>query len=65
LIQSYFFTIAIAVVLGYLASGALITTEMGAVGVSIWKLALSLSLEIGIGAAVTAFIMNKRSSAQL
>ncbi len=65
LIQSYFFTIAIAVVLGYLASGALITTEMGAAGVSIWKLALSLALEIGIGAAVTAFIMNKRSSAQL
>lgn len=63
LIQSYIFTIAIAAVLGYLASGALITSEMGAVGVSIWKLAISLAVEIGIGAAITAFFINKRSLA--
>jgi hypothetical protein len=64
LIQSYIFTITIAALLGYLASGSLITAEMGAMGVSIWKLVVSLALEIGIGAAIMTFFMNKRSQAQ-
>ncbi|CAN2181926.1 hypothetical protein MCEMRE226_00316 [Candidatus Nanopelagicaceae bacterium] len=62
LIQSYLFTIALATLLAYLGSGALLTAEMGAMGVSIWKFVLSIALEIGIGAAATTFIMNKRLS---
>ena len=61
LIQSYIFTVVGAVLLGYLASGSLITDEMGAMGVSIWKFALSIAVEIGIGAAVTTFVMNRNS----
>ena len=59
LIQSYIFTVVGAVLLGYLASGSLITAEMGAMGVSIWKFALSIAVEIGIGAAVTTLVMNR------
>ena len=62
LVQSYLFTIALATLLAYLASGALLTAEMGALGVSIWKFVLSIALEIGIGAAATTFVMNKRLS---
>ncbi len=62
LIQSYLFTIALATLLAYLGSGALLTAEMGAMGVSIWKFVLSIALEIGIGAAATTFVMNKRLS---
>jgi len=62
LVQSYLFTIALATLLAYLASGALLTAEMGAMGVSIWKFVLSIAIEIGIGAAVTTLIMNKRLS---
>ena len=62
LVQSYLFTIALATLLAYLASGALLTAEMGAMGVSIWKFVLSIAVEIGIGAAVTTLIMNKRLS---
>ena len=59
LIQSYLFTVVCLTGLGYLASGSLITVEMGAMGVSIWKFALSTALEIGIGAAATTFVMNR------
>ena len=62
LVQSYLFTIALATLLAYLASGALLTAEMGAMGVSIWKFVLSIAVEIGIGAAATTFFMNKRLS---
>jgi hypothetical protein len=61
LIQSYLFTVIGAALLGYLASGSLITAEMGAMGVSIWKFALSISVEVGIGAASTAYLMNRRA----
>ena len=61
LIQSYVFTVVGAVLLGYLASGALITSEMGAMGVSMWKFALSLAVEIGIGAAATTFVINRKN----
>jgi len=60
LIQSYIFTVVGAVLLGYLASGSLITAEMGAMGVSIWKFALSIAVEVGIGAAVTTCLMNRK-----
>jgi hypothetical protein len=59
LIQSYIFTVLGAVLIGYLASGSLMTAEMGAMGVSIWKFALSVAVEIGVGAAATIFIMNR------
>ena len=59
LIQSYIFTVVGAVLLGYLASGSLITAEMGAMGVSIWKFSLAIAVEIGIGAAATTFVMNR------
>ena len=62
LIQSYLLTLAMATLLAYLGSGALLTTEMGAMGVSIWKFVLSIAIEIGAGAAATTFIMNKRLS---
>ena len=61
LIQSYIFTVVGAVLLGYLASGSLITTEMGAMGVSIWKFALSIAVEVGIGASATTFVMNRNN----
>jgi hypothetical protein len=57
--QSYIFFIAITVILAYCASGSLITSEMGAMGVSIWKFALSIAVEVGVGAAVTVAIINK------
>jgi hypothetical protein len=59
LIQSYIFTVVGAILMGYLASGSLMTAEMGAMGVSIWKFALSVAVEVGVGAAATMLIMNR------
>ena len=42
--------------IAYLASGALMTQAMSAVGVSIWKLALSVIVEIGLGVAALVLI---------
>jgi len=58
-LQSFIFVIVSAILCAYLASGSLITSEMGAMGVSIWKFALSLTVEIGIGVAATLLILNK------
>ena len=58
-IQSFIFTLFAILILGYLASGSLITSEMGAVGVSIWKFSLSIAIELGVGAGVTIFIKNR------
>lgn len=55
-----FFTVAI-ILLGYLSSGSLMTDEMGAFGVSIWKFSLAVTLEVGIGAAVATFIASRRN----
>jgi len=52
-IQSFIFVIAISVITAYCASGSLITSEMGAMGVSIWKFVLSIGVELGVGAAAT------------
>jgi hypothetical protein len=57
---SIFFTIAI-ILLGYLSSGSLMTDEMGAFGVSIWKFALAVTVEVGLGAAITTFIASRRN----
>ena len=43
-------------VLGYLASGSLMTDAMSAVGVSVWKLSASLALEIGLGVALMVLL---------
>ena len=42
--------------ISYLASGSLMTEAMSAVGVSIWKLTLSITLQIGLGIAALVFI---------
>ena len=60
MIQSYLFTCALTILLAYLASGSLITAEMGAMGVSVWKFGVALALEIALGAALTTFVMNKQ-----
>jgi hypothetical protein len=44
------------IVVGYLSSGSLMTDEMGAVGVSIWKFGLTAIIEIIIGALATTLI---------
>ncbi len=43
-------------ILGYLASGSLMTSSMSAVGVSIWKLTLSIYLEIGLGVLLVVLV---------
>ena len=60
-IQSYIFTVLSCLILAYCASGSLITAEMGAMGVSIWKFVLSIAIEIGIGAVATLAIKNRSS----
>jgi len=42
--------------IAYLASGSLMTEAMSAVGVSIWKLTLSIVIQIGVGIAALVFI---------
>ena len=42
--------------IAYLASGSLMTEAMSAVGVSIWKLTLSITIQIGLGIAALVFI---------
>jgi hypothetical protein len=49
------------VLVAYLSSGSLMTDEMGAFGVSIWKFGLVALTEVGIGAAITAFIVARRN----
>ena len=49
------FAVSISII-GYLASGSLMTSNMSAVGVSIWKLTLSLILEIGLGVALMVLV---------
>jgi hypothetical protein len=47
--QSLFLILLALGLLGYFASGSLITSPMGAVGVSIWKFQLAVGLELLIG----------------
>jgi hypothetical protein len=58
-IQTLVFVIVGLTLLAYLGSGSLISAEMGAVGVSIWKFALSIIAEIGLGFLATSFILTK------
>ena len=61
LFQSGLFLTVLLIILAYLSSGSLMTTEMGAFGVSIWKFGLVAISEISIGAAITTFITARRS----
>jgi len=61
-IQTFIFVAAGLTLLAYLASGSLVTAEMGAVGVSIWKFSLSTIAEIGFGFIAASFILNKAGS---
>jgi hypothetical protein len=63
-IQTFMFVAAGLTLLAYLGSGSLITAEMGAVGVSIWKFSLSVIAEIGIGFIAASFILNKVGSSK-
>ena len=63
-IQTFIFVAIGLTLLGYLGSGSLITAEMGAVGVSIWKFSLSVIAEIGIGFIAASFILNKVGSSK-
>lgn len=57
LLQSSLFLIIIITILAYLSSGSLMTDQLGAFGVSIWKFVLAAIGEIAIGAAVTTYVM--------
>lgn len=59
LAQSYLFTLLGLTLLGYLSSGSLITAEMGAMGISIWKFALSTGVEMAIGLSIGSLINKK------
>jgi hypothetical protein len=57
LLQSGIFLSVMLVLLAYLSSGSLMTDEMGAFGLSIWKFGLAAILEIALGAIATTFIL--------
>ena len=61
LIQSSIFLIALIFIIAFLSSGSLMTDDMGAFGVSIWKFGLTASGEIAIGAAITTLIAARKS----
>jgi hypothetical protein len=58
--QSFFLVLIALGLLGYLASGSLITSAMGAVGVSIWKFQLAIGLELLIGLLAFTYIPRLR-----
>jgi hypothetical protein len=61
LLQTAIYIVVMILALAYLASGSLMTDEMGAFGLSVWKFGLTSILEIALGAAVTTFISARRS----
>ena len=61
-LQTFIFVVVGLAILAYLGSGSLITAEMGAVGVSIWKFSLSIIAEIGLGFLATTLLLNKVGS---
>lgn len=54
--QSLIVATAIAALVGYLGSGALITDAMSAVGVSPWKFTLAIAAELSLGAALALYL---------
>jgi hypothetical protein len=61
LLQTSIFFIVAIVLLAYLSSGSLMTAEMGAFGVSIWKFALVVIGEVALGAGATALVVARRN----
>ena len=61
LLQTAIFFTVMVILVAYLSSGSLMTDEMGAFGVSIWKFGLVVIGEVGIGAAITTFIAVRRN----
>jgi hypothetical protein len=61
LLQTALFFTVMVILVAYLSSGSLMTDEMGAFGVSIWKFGLVVLGEVGIGAAITTFIAVRRN----
>jgi hypothetical protein len=61
LAQSSIFLIALIFLIAFLSSGSLMTDDMGAFGVSIWKFGLVAIGEIVIGALATTFIAARKS----
>jgi hypothetical protein len=61
LLQTALFLAVLLVLVAYLSSGSLMTDEMGAFGVSIWKFGLIAIGEIGIGAAIATFFTVRRA----
>ncbi len=61
LAQSSIFLIALIFLIAFLSSGSLMTDDMGAFGVSIWKFGLVVIGEIVIGALATTFIAARKS----
>ena len=60
LLQTGIFLLVELLLLAFLSSGSLMTDEMGAFGVSIWKFGIIVFLEIAIGAIATAFISSRQ-----
>lgn len=58
-LQSFIFIAVGILLLAFLSSGSLMTDEMGAIGVSIWKFGLASILELALGATAMAFALNK------
>ncbi len=56
LVQSYFLSSAIILLLAFVSSGALITNILDSVGVSLWKFPLVIGVELGFGILLTIFI---------
>jgi hypothetical protein len=56
LVQAIALTAISLSAIAYLASGSLMTEAMSAVGVSIWKLTLSIVVQIGLGIAALVLI---------
>ncbi len=57
LVQSGVFLAAMLLILAYLSGGSLMTDEMGAFGLSVWKFGLVAILEIALGAVTTTFFL--------
>lgn len=56
LVQSYFLSSAMILLLAFFSSGALITNILDSVGVSLWKFPLVIGVELGVGTLLTIFI---------
>jgi hypothetical protein len=61
LMQTLLFFIVGLVLFAYLSSGSLMTDEMGAFGVSVWKFGLAAGVEVIVGMLFTTFLVARSS----